>query len=47
VITKNQKDDRWKMDNEGYVLIRKISRLLWEEFEDNKWKPADKIEEWY
>lgn len=48
VITKNQKDDRWKMDNEGYVLIRNISRLLWEEFErDSNWKPADRIDEWY
>ena len=34
--------------NEGYVLIRTISRLLWEEFEHgSNWKPADKIEEWY
>ena len=47
VITNNQKDQRWVNDNEGYVLISKISRLLWEEFEDDKWKPAPKIEEWY
>ena len=47
VITKNQKDDRWESDNEGYVLIRNISRLLWEEFESSDWKPAAKIEEWY
>ena len=48
VITKNQKDEHWESDNEGYVLIRNISRLLWEEFErGSNWKPADKIEEWY
>lgn len=48
VITKNQKDERWVMDNEGYVLIRKVSELLWNYFEsDSKWKPAPKIEEWY
>lgn len=48
VITKNQKDDRWELDNEGYVLIRNISRLLWEEFErGDNWRPAEKIEAWY
>jgi beta-lactamase class A len=48
VITKNQKDERWERDNEGYVLIRKISHMLWEEFESSdNWKPADKIEEWH
>lgn len=48
VITKNQKDERWSADNEGYVLLRKVSKLLWKHFEPHsKWKPADKIEEWY
>ncbi len=48
VITKDQKDDRWEMDNEGYILIRNISHLLWEEFESSDdWKPADRIKEWY
>jgi beta-lactamase class A len=48
VITKDQKDQRWEQDNEGYVLIRNVSRLLWEEFErGSNWKPAEKIEEWY
>lgn len=47
VITKNQKDERWVRDNEGYVLLRKVSHLLWEYFEpDDRWKPAEKIEEW-
>ncbi|MBL7856105.1 MAG: serine hydrolase [Cyclobacteriaceae bacterium] len=48
VITKNQHDQSWTPNNEGYVLLRKVSRLLWQHFEpDSKWKPADKIEEWY
>jgi beta-lactamase class A len=41
VITKNQQDTSWEHDNEGYVLIRKVSRLLWEHFEpDHPWSPA-------
>jgi beta-lactamase class A len=48
VITKNQKDGGWSPNNEGYVLLRNVSRLLWQYFEPHsKWKPADKIEEWY
>lgn len=47
VITKNQDDVRWTRENEGSVLIRNISRLLWQYFEpDSNWKPADGIEEW-
>lgn len=41
VITKNQQDTGWERDNEGYVLIRNVSRLLWEYFEpDYSWSPA-------
>jgi beta-lactamase class A len=48
VITKNQKDESWIAQNEGYVLLRKVSALLWKYFERNStWKPAEKIEEWY
>lgn len=48
VITKNQKDTQWVASNEGYVLIRKISKLLWNYFEpQSNWKPAKGIEEWY
>ncbi len=32
VITKNQVDRRWEDDNEGYVLIRSVSKLLWDHF---------------
>ena len=48
VITKNQEDETWHATNAGYVLKRNISRILWNYFEpDSKWKPAEKIEEWY
>lgn len=48
VITKNQQDQRWEADNEGYVVIRKISDLLWHYFEpDSDWKPAKGSEAWY
>ncbi len=48
VITKNQKDTSWTRENEGYVLLRNVSRLLWEHFEPNeKWEPAQGISTWY
>lgn len=48
VITKNQQDESWHSKNEGYLLIRSISRTLWNHFEpDSQWKPAEGIEEWY
>lgn len=48
VITKNQTDESWTPANEGYVLLRNISRLLWRYFEPGSgWTPAAKIEEWY
>lgn len=47
VITKNQKDESWIPNNEGYVLLRNVSGILWNYFEpDSKWKPSDGIEEW-
>jgi beta-lactamase class A len=33
IITKNQQDTSWVKSNEGYVLIRKISAMLWKYFE--------------
>ncbi|MEJ2003761.1 MAG: class A beta-lactamase-related serine hydrolase [Cyclobacteriaceae bacterium] len=33
VMTSDQQDDSWDYDNEGWVLIRDISRLLFEYFE--------------
>jgi beta-lactamase class A len=48
VITKNQKDESWKSSNEGFTIVRKVSEVLWNYFEPkSKWKPAEKIEEWY
>ncbi len=32
VITKNQEDRSWEDDNEGYVLLRDISRIVYEHF---------------
>lgn len=47
VITKNQEDTSWVYDNEGYVLIRTVSRLLWNHFEpDFGWKPVPGHEKW-
>lgn len=47
VITKNQTDQRWKPDNEGYVLIRKISRALWKFFEpQSTWEQPAGNERW-
>jgi beta-lactamase class A len=41
VITKNQADESWEASNEGYVLLRKVSALVWAYFEpDTPWTPA-------
>lgn len=48
VITKNQQDQSWSADNAGYVLLRNVSRLLWNYFEPgSEWKPAPGIGQWY
>jgi beta-lactamase class A len=40
LITKNQEDTRWVNDNEGYMLIRTVSRILWNHFEPGStWTP--------
>ena len=42
VITKDQEDERWETDNEGFVLLRDLSRICWEHFEpDFRWRPAE------
>jgi beta-lactamase class A len=44
VITKEQEDQRWVDDNEGYELIRKVSALLWKTFEpEHPWRPAEGV----
>ena len=41
VITKNQQDESMKPENEGYVLLRRVSALLWRRFEPrHPWSPA-------
>lgn len=40
VITKNQEDTSYEYDNEGWVVIRKLSSLLYHHFEPNSdWTP--------
>lgn len=42
VITNNQEDQSWGADNEGFVLLRAVSRLLWQHFEpDSDWQPIE------
>jgi len=45
IATKNQKDESWTPDNEGYRLIRNLSKLLWNYYEPkSRWKPAVGLE---
>ena len=44
VITKNQADSSWIPENEGWVLARKLSALLWNYYEPkSKWKPGTNV----
>jgi hypothetical protein len=48
LITKNQQDESWEYHNEGYALIRDVSRLLWQHFEpESKWSPAPEMQKWW
>jgi beta-lactamase class A len=41
IITKNQADESWGRDNEGFVLLRRLSSLLWKHFEPgSSWRPS-------
>jgi beta-lactamase class A len=41
VITRNQRDTTYAAENQGYVLLRRVSALLWREFEPGRpWTPA-------
>ncbi|MBV8388940.1 MAG: serine hydrolase [Mucilaginibacter sp.] len=45
IMTNNNKDQRWVPDNEAYILIRKISALLWHYYEPKSdWRPAPGID---
>ncbi len=40
IITKNQADESWTPENEGYRLLRRVSSLAWQHFEpDARWTP--------
>jgi beta-lactamase class A len=46
VITKSQTDQSEQPDNEGYVLLRRVSALLWKYFEPgHPWHPAPGAEQ--
>ncbi|NOZ75307.1 MAG: serine hydrolase, partial [FCB group bacterium] len=46
VMTNHQTDQSWNNHNEGFVLLRAVSKLLWETFEpESTWHPAEGIEE--
>jgi beta-lactamase class A len=48
VIANDMNDTRWTRDNAGNVLLRDVSRILWNHFEpDSGWKPAEGSEEWF
>lgn len=41
VMTKELRDESWESTNEGFVLLRDVSRIVWEHFEpDWAWSPA-------
>ena len=45
IITKNQQDTSWNLNNEGWVLSRKLSGTLWNYFEPKSgWQPSLDIE---
>ena len=47
IITNNNKDQRWVPGNEAYLLIKKVSALLWHYFEPgSKWKPAEGVDKY-
>ncbi len=47
ITTKNQTDQRWEPDNEGYKLLRTISRLIWTHFEPKyDWQPLADAPKW-
>jgi len=48
VITDDQTDTSWGADNAGFVLLREVSRALWEAFDGAEaWSPAPGVEDWH
>lgn len=47
LITSNQEDTRWASENEGYVLLRDVSRMVWSAFEpDVVYSPPSGLDRW-
>jgi len=47
MITKNQKDESWEYENEGFVLLRNVSNILWNYFEPaSDWQPPADAAKW-
>ncbi|WP_145187805.1 serine hydrolase [Planctomycetes bacterium Pla163] len=47
LITADQVDTSWGADNTGFVLLRDVSRVLWEHFEGaDTWSPAEGVDAW-
>ncbi len=47
IITKNQKDESWTRNNEGFELLRKVGALLWHYYEPkSKFRPVVGYEKW-
>lgn len=45
IITKNIKDQSWKPENESWMLIKEVSKLLWQYYEPkSKWTKPQGIE---
>ncbi len=48
VITKEQEDTRREYNNDGWVLAREVSRILWNHFEpDNEWIPDEERNQYW
>ncbi len=48
VITKNQEDTSYEYDNEGWVIIRNLSSLLYNHFEpDSDWTPDEGLKKYH
>lgn len=47
VITDGQQDTAWERGNEGFELIRRVSRILWEHFEGGRWRPPAGMEKYW
>lgn len=48
ITTKNQKDTSWNYSNEGWALIRNLSKTLWNYYEPNyNWKQPEGMQKYF